>query len=227
MADGGQGRVGAGLSRVRARGDACGGPGRGWVRPVRAGRAVRVVRVVRVVPLGEGSAGVSRGGPLRWADVEGAVAGGAGCRPACPSVAGGGRGPVGPALPAGPPAGPSRRAEFVPPWAFVTPAPAAGVAGQTGRASTGKRESRVPAGLFVVALGLFRALVVRVGDNPSAVPVSCPQAVVHRGGGAPHAWAQWWACGGGGRTSRIWCCRPSAEAVGGLARCSARSAARR
>lgn len=47
--------------------------------------------------------------------------------------------------------------------------------------------------------------------------------VFHRGlstgvvGAAP-ALAQWWACGGGGRTSPIWCCRPSAEAAGGLAR---------
>jgi hypothetical protein len=89
-----------------------------------------------------------------------------------------------------------------------------------------------------VGIGVRARLVGRVGR-----PVSCmgpgfvmgtgvrvggflgfPQAVIHRGGRSASALAQWWACGGGGRTSPIWCCRPSAEAAGSLARCSVRSA---
>lgn len=51
-----------------------------------------------------------------------------------------------------------------------------------------------------------------------------PQAVIHRGGRPAPVLAQWWSCGGGGRTSPIWCCRPSAEAAEGLARRSVLSA---
>ncbi|CAM5485445.1 Lipoprotein LpqB [Streptomyces violaceorubidus] len=60
-----------------------------------------------------------------------------------------------------------------------------------------------------------------------------PGRVFHRPGRVPRALAQWWPCGDcgrcghGGRTSRTWCCRPSAVAAAGLARCCAPGAVRR
>ncbi|AEY89746.1 hypothetical protein SHJG_4475 [Streptomyces hygroscopicus subsp. jinggangensis 5008] len=48
--------------------------------------------------------------------------------------------------------------------------------------------------------------------------------VIHRGGRPAVALAQWWSCGGGGRTSPTWCCRPTARAAVHLVRRSARGA---